>query len=91
MKIDLSKYGIQQASEIIYNPSFEQLYSDELKPELQGYEKGQLTENGAVNVMTGIFTGRSPKDKYVVLDETTKNNVWWKTDKCKYICRKSAY
>ncbi|OFY87040.1 MAG: phosphoenolpyruvate carboxykinase (ATP), partial [Bacteroidetes bacterium RIFOXYA2_FULL_33_7] len=83
MKIDLSKYGIQQASEIIYNPSFEQLYSDELKPELQGYEKGQLTENGAVNVMTGIFTGRSPKDKYVVLDETTKNNVWWKTDKNK--------
>ncbi len=61
--ISLEKYGIKNIQEIIYNPSFEKLYNDELDPSLQGYEKGQLSELGAVNVMTGVFTGRSPKDK----------------------------
>ncbi|MCF6342252.1 MAG: phosphoenolpyruvate carboxykinase (ATP), partial [Bacteroidales bacterium] len=77
IKKDLSGYGIDNPQEIIYNPSYEQLYEDELKPELQGYEKGVLTKLGAVNVMTGIFTGRSPKDKYIVLDDKTKDTVWW--------------
>ncbi len=77
IKEDLNKYGIHDVSEIIYNPSFDYLYEEELKPELDGYEKGILTELGAVNVMTGIFTGRSPKDKYIVLDEMSKDTVWW--------------
>ena len=64
--ISLEKYGITNASEIIHNPSFEFLYQEELNPALEGYERGQLTELGAVNVMTGEFTGRSPKDKYIV-------------------------
>lgn len=75
--IDLSQYGITDVKEIVYNPSYEKLYEEELNPNLEGYEKGQLTELGAVNVKTGIFTGRSPKDKYIVLDEKTKNTVWW--------------
>ncbi|MBN2349837.1 MAG: phosphoenolpyruvate carboxykinase (ATP) [Bacteroidales bacterium] len=74
---DLAAYGITNVKEIVYNPSYEQLYNEELKPELEGFEKGTLTELGAVNVMTGVFTGRSPKDKYIVLDEKTKNTVWW--------------
>ena len=78
-KIDLTKYGITGATEIIYNPSYEFLYEEEMKPELTGYEKGQLTELGAVNVMTGIYTGRSPKDKYIVMDENSKDTVWWNT------------
>lgn len=84
MSYDLNKiraalegYGITNPSEILYNPSYEQLYAEEIKPELEGYEKGQETELGAVNVMTGIFTGRSPKDKYIVLDDKTKDTVWW--------------
>ncbi len=77
--IDLTKYGITGATEIIYNPSYEFLYEEEMKPELTGYEKGQLTELGAVNVMTGIYTGRSPKDKYIVMDENSKDTVWWNT------------
>lgn len=77
IKEDLNKYGIHDVSEIVYNPSFDYLYEEELKPELDGYEKGILTELGAVNVMTGIFTGRSPKDKYIVLDEMSKDTVWW--------------
>ena len=68
--IDLSKYGITGAK-VIYNPSWEQLFEDEVKPELQGYEKGQETELGAVNVMTGIYTGRSPKDKFFVKDSVS--------------------
>ena len=77
--IDLTKYGITGAKEIVYNPSYDLLFSEETKPELEGYEKGQVTELGAVNVMTGIYTGRSPKDKYIVMDENSKNTVWWTT------------
>ncbi len=79
--ISLEKYGIINAEEVIYNPSFEFLYKEELKPSLQGYEKGQLTELGAVNVMTGVFTGRSPKDKYIVKDAITENTIWWNSEK----------
>jgi phosphoenolpyruvate carboxykinase (ATP) len=79
--ISLEKYGIQNPKEIIYNPSYEFLYNEELNPNLAGYEKGQLTELGAVNVMTGEFTGRSPKDKYIVKDSVTENTIWWNSDK----------
>ncbi|MBR2595253.1 MAG: phosphoenolpyruvate carboxykinase (ATP) [Solobacterium sp.] len=78
-EIKLEKYGITDAKEIIYNPSYELLFEEEMKPELTGYEKGQLTELDAVNVMTGIYTGRSPKDKYIVMDENSKDTVWWTT------------
>ncbi|HCI73705.1 MAG TPA: phosphoenolpyruvate carboxykinase (ATP), partial [Lachnospiraceae bacterium] len=81
--IDLSQYGINDVKEIVYNPSYEFLYEEEMKPELTGYDKGQLTELGAVNVMTGIYTGRSPKDKYIVMDENSKDTVWWTTDEYK--------
>jgi len=81
--LDLSKYGIKNVKEIVYNPSYEQLYADELKPELEGFEKGQLTELGAVNVMTGVFTGRSPKDKYIVKDSVTENTIWWTSEQAK--------
>ena len=80
--LDLKKYGIEGA-EVIYNPSYEQLFEDETNPELTGYEKGQLTETGAVNVMTGIYTGRSPKDKFFVKDETSENTVWWTSEEYK--------
>ena len=80
--LDLTKYGIEGA-EIIYNPSYEQLFEDETNPNLTGYEKGQLTETGAVNVMTGIYTGRSPKDKFFVKDETSENTVWWTSEEYK--------
>ncbi len=79
-QIDLTKYGITGTTEIVHNPSFDFLYEEELKEDLTGYEKGQLTELGAVNVMTGIFTGRSPKDKYIVMDENSKDTVWWTTE-----------
>lgn len=79
--ISLDQYGIQNVQEIIHNPSFDQLYNDELNPNLEGYEKGQLTELGAVNVMTGVFTGRSPKDKYIVKDAVTENTIWWNSEK----------
>ena len=82
-KIDLSKYGIVGANEIVYNPSYEELFKAETDPALQGYEKGQETELGAVNVMTGIYTGRSPKDKYIVMDENSKDTVWWTSDEFK--------
>ena len=78
-ELDLSKYGITDVKEIVYNPSFELLYEEEMNPELTGFEKGQETELGAVNVMTGIYTGRSPKDKYIVMDENSKDTVWWNT------------
>lgn len=77
--LNLAKYGINNVKEIVYNPSYEQLFEEEMKPGLEGYEKGQLTELGAVNVMTGIFTGRSPKDKFIVKDDTTKDTIWWTT------------
>ena len=76
-KIDLTKYGITGTTEVIYNPSYEFLFEEEMKKDLEGYEKGQLTELGAVNVMTGIYTGRSPKDKFIVMDENSKDTVWW--------------
>ena len=78
-KLDLEQYGIKDVAEIVYNPSYEQLFEEEMNPELTGYDKGQLTELDAVNVMTGIFTGRSPKDKYIVMDENSKDTVWWNT------------
>ncbi len=78
-KVDLTKYGITGATEIVYNPSFEFLFEEEMKPELTGFDKGQLTELDSVNVMTGIYTGRSPKDKYIVMDENSKDTVWWNT------------
>ncbi|WP_353149178.1 phosphoenolpyruvate carboxykinase (ATP) [Flavobacterium sp.] len=79
--ISLEKYGIKNVTEIVYNPSYDLLYNEELNNKLQGYEKGQLTELGAVNVMTGEFTGRSPKDKYIVKDSTTENTIWWNSEK----------
>ena len=73
--IDLSKYGITGATEIVHNPSYEELFAAETDPSLEGFDKGQVTELGAVNVMTGIYTGRSPKDKFIVMDETSKDTV----------------
>ena len=81
--IDLSKYGINDVNEIVYNPSYEELFSAETEPNLQGYEKGTVTEFDTVNVMTGIYTGRSPKDKYIVVDENSKDTVWWTSDEFK--------
>ena len=78
--IDLSKYGITGVNEIIHNPSYEKLFEDETNPELEGYEKGQVTELDTVNVMTGIYTGRSPKDKFIVEDENSKDTVWWTSE-----------
>ena len=77
--IDLTKYGITDVKEIVYNPSYEQLFEDETDPALEGFDKGQETELGAVNVMTGIYTGRSPKDKFIVMDDVSKDTVWWTT------------
>ena len=81
--IDLSKYGITGTTEIVHNPSYETLYEEETKAGLEGYEVGKESELGAVNVMTGIYTGRSPKDKYIVVDENSKDTVWWTTDEYK--------
>ena len=81
--LDLSKYGITGVTEIVHNPSYEQLFVEETKPELTGYEKGQVTELGAVNVMTGVYTGRSPKDKFIVMDENSKDTVWWTSEEYK--------
>ena len=82
-ELDLTKYGIYGTTEILHNPSYEVLFEEEMKPELTGYEKGQLTELDAVNVMTGIYTGRSPKDKFIVMDENSKDTVWWTSDEYK--------
>ena len=82
-KLDLTKYGITGTTEIIHNPSYEALFEAEMDPSLTGYEKGQLTELGTVNVMTGVYTGRSPKDKYIVMDENSKDTVWWTSDEFK--------
>ena len=82
--INLSKYGIKGVKEILYNPTYEVLYNEETKPGLEGFDKGQVTELGAINVMTGVYTGRSPKDKYIVYDNTTKEGkpgeIWWDTE-----------
>ena len=75
----LDNLGIKNVKEIIHNPSYEQLFEEEMKPELEGFEKGQLSELDAVNVMTGIFTGRSPKDKFIVKDDVTRDTMWWTT------------
>ena len=82
-KLDLSKYGISGTTEIVHNPSYDVLFAEEIKPELEGYEKGQVSELGAVNVMTGVYTGRSPKDKFIVMDENSKDTVWWTSDEYK--------
>ena len=82
-KLDLTKYGITGTTEVVHNPSYEQLFAEETKPELEGYEKGHVSELGAVNVMTGIYTGRSPKDKFIVMDENSKDTVWWTSDEYK--------
>ena len=82
-KIDLSKYGITGTTEIVYNPSYEMLFEEDTKPELARYDKGPDSELGAVNDMTGIYTGRSPKDKFIVVDENSKDTVWWTSDEYK--------
>ena len=82
-KIDLTQYGITGTPKIIHNPSWDELYIDETNPELSGYEKGQKTELGAVNVMTGIYTGRSPKDKFFVMDDVSRDTIWWTSDEYK--------
>ncbi|MCK5684055.1 phosphoenolpyruvate carboxykinase (ATP), partial [bacterium] len=76
---DLLKYGITDVEEIVYNPTYEQLFEEEMKPGLEGFEKGQLSELDAVNVMTGIFTGRSPKDKFIIKDNVSQDKIWWTT------------
>jgi phosphoenolpyruvate carboxykinase (ATP) len=76
-RLDLACYGIHNVKDIIRNPSYDQLYAEELNPELVGYERGVVTKLGAVNVKTGVFTGRSPKDKYLVMDDVTRDTVWW--------------
>ena len=78
--LDLTKYGITGSTVIAHNPSYEKLFEEETKAGLEGFEVGQVTELGAVNVMTGIFTGRSPKDKYIVDDANSHDNVWWTSD-----------
>ena len=82
-EINLSKYGITGTTEIVHNPSYDLLFQEETKPELEGYEKGQVSELGAVNVMTGEYTGRSPKDKFIVMDENSKDTVWWTSEEYK--------
>ena len=79
----IEKYGISGITEIVHNPSYEALYEEETKPGLTGYEVGQKTELDTINVMTGIYTGRSPKDKYIVMDENSKDTVWWTSDEYK--------
>ena len=82
-EINLSKYGITGTTEVVYNPSYEMLFEEETKSTLEGFEKGQESELGAVNVMTGIYTGRSPKDKFIVVDENSKDTVLWTSDEYK--------
>ena len=79
IKADLAKYGIDGTTEVVYNPTYEELFEQETLPTLEGFEKGAVTELGAVDVMTGVYTGRSPKDKFIVLDEKSKDTVWWTT------------
>ena len=81
--LDLTKYGITGVKEIVHNPSYEVLFEEETKAGLEGFEVGQNTELNAVNVMTGIYTGRSPKDKFIVMDENSKDTVWWTSEEYK--------
>ncbi len=83
VKLDLTKYGISGVTEIVHNPSFDKLFEEETKPGLKGFEKGVVTELGAVNVMTGDYTGRSPNDKFFVMDEVSKDTIWWTSDEYK--------
>ncbi|MDI9536618.1 MAG: phosphoenolpyruvate carboxykinase (ATP), partial [Bacteroidota bacterium] len=82
-KLDLTKYGITGTTEIVHNPSYDQLFAEETRPDLEGFEKGQVTELGAVNVMTGVYTGRSPKDKFFVMDDVSRDTIWWTSDEYK--------
>jgi len=79
ISIDLEQYGITEVEQVYYNLSYEVLFKHEMDPSLVGFERGKLSNLGAVNVDTGIFTGRSPKDKYIVLDAVSENTVWWST------------
>jgi phosphoenolpyruvate carboxykinase (ATP) len=83
VKADLAKYGIKNVTDVEYNPSYEVLFNEETQPSLEGFEKGVNTELNAVNVMTGVYTGRSPKDKFIVMDENSKNTVWWTSEEYK--------
>ncbi len=83
VEADLKKYGIEGTTEVLYNPSYDELFKLETLPTLEGFERGVETELGAVNVMTGVYTGRSPKDKFIVLDEKSKDTVWWTTEEYK--------
>ena len=83
IRADLAKYGISDTTEIIYNPTYEELYALETKPSLEGFEKGYKTELDTVDVMTGVYTGRSPKDKFIVMDENSKDTVWWTSEEYK--------
>ena len=78
--IDLSKYGIENVKEVVHNPSYEQLFEEETRPDLEGFERATVTDLGAAAVRTGIFTGRSPKDKYIVYDDVSKDKLWWTSD-----------
>ena len=80
VELDLSQYGIVDVEDIVYNPSFDQLFEEETNPDLEGFEKGVVTDTGAVAVRTGIFTGRSPKDKYIVLDDVSRDSLWWTSE-----------
>lgn len=82
-QIDLTQYGITGVTELVRNPSYEMLFAEETRSNLEGYERGVVTELGAVAVDTGIFTGRSPKDKFIVKDDTTRDTLWWTSDKAK--------
>ena len=81
--LDLSKYGIKDVKEVLHNPSYDVLFAEETKPGLEGFEKGQVTELGAGNVMTGVYTGRSPKDKFFVKNEASEDSVWWTSEEYK--------
>jgi len=83
IKESLAKYGIKDTTDVVYNPTYDQLFNEETLPSLEGYEKGVVSELGAVNVMTGVYTGRSPKDKFIVLDENSKDTVWWTSEEYK--------
>ena len=80
IKEDLVKYGIEGTTEVVYNPSYDELFNEETLPTLEGFEKGVVTELGAVNVITGVYTGRSHKDKFIVLDEKSKDTIGWTSE-----------
>ncbi|MGS2719841.1 phosphoenolpyruvate carboxykinase (ATP) [Paraglaciecola aestuariivivens] len=80
VRAHLTSIGLENINQIIHNPSYDELFEAETDANLTGYEKGTITDSGAINVDTGIYTGRSPKDKFIVQDQTTKDTVWWRTD-----------